>query len=115
MSSSIVDSMMFVCKDNESICHMVNKVSAMYGEWQKRKDADVWRIVTKNNEWIWFVTPQVLYPTDQFRGWRVKLCFIQDECYTKEINDVCVVHMRNIMEGGLTGWIEPQIFTLCKS
>ena len=28
---------------------------------------------------------------------------------------VCVVHMLNVMEGGLTGWIEPQIFTLYKS
>lgn len=115
MSSSIVDSMMFVCKDNELICHMINKVSAIYGEWKKWKNKDVWHMVTKNNEWIWFVTPKVLYPTDQFRGWRVKLCFIQDECYTKEINDICIVHMRNVMEGGLTGWIESQIFTLYKS
>lgn len=114
MSSSIVDSMLFVCKDNESICHMINKVSAMYGEWKKWKDGDVWQITTKNNEWIWFVTPEVLYQTDQFRCRRVKLCFIQDECYTKEINDICIVHMLNVMEGGLTGWIEPQIFTLYK-
>jgi hypothetical protein len=94
---------------------MINKVSAIYGEWKKWKNKDVWHMVTKNNEWIWFVTPKVLYPTDQFRGWRVKLCFIQDECYTKEINDICIVHMRNVMEGGLTGWIESQIFTLYKS
>lgn len=73
------------------------------------------RLLPKNNEWIWFVTPEVLYPTDQFRCRRVKLCFIQDECYTKEINDICIVHMLNAMEDGLTGWIEPQIFTLYKS
>lgn len=111
MNSVIVDSMMFVCKDDESIRCMIDKVCAMYNVWKKSKIHDgIWSIITKNNEHIWFIKSEVLYPVDQFRGWRVKLCFIQDECYTKEINKICLPHIHNIMEGGLTGWIEPQIF-----
>lgn len=109
MNIPMVNTMWIICKDYCSMFYIVDKFKETYDIYSVHKHGDRFCIRTKNNEWISIIKSNMLSQAPHFYGLSTQLCFIQKECYSKELFDICTGYIRNIIP---MSWIEPQVFTV---
>lgn len=112
MDRAIIDTILIICKDDKSIQEILYEIRGQCVISKIAKDEYDWLIAT-SHEWIWLAKPDSIY-SNHFHFHRFKLCFIQDDCYSKELENACLPLMENIMYSKLGVWIKPQIFMLYK-
>ena len=113
MNRALIDSILIICKDDKSIQDILYEIRGQCVISKIAKDEYDW-LITTNHEWIWLAKPDSILQSNHFRFQRFKLCFIQDDCCSKELEDACLPLIRNVMESTLGVWIKPQIFMLYK-